>query len=318
MNKLRRVLVWLTLLLILGGAAHPQLTSSGPLAIVTRSPLPQGWFDIPYSQTLGVTGGVPPYAWSMTSGSLPGGLTLERGGVISGTPTSKDGSFNFTVQVKDTTGATATAPFALTIREPQGFDGVYLFSDPLHTVFATEPNTFLVSTIKNLKPGKALDIGMGQGRNAVYLATQGWDVTGCDIADEGMKIAAQNAAKAGFHITTTHARLEDYDYGKERWDLIYIIYVDAPVVDPLYVARIRTALKPGGLVLIDTPRRPLDNSAPQWQERDSDQINALTKAWSDMQIVFYEDTVGIADWWNSKGPRLEEKIRIVRLLARKM
>jgi len=37
-----------------------------------------------------------------------------------------------------------------------------------------------------------------------------------------------------------------------------------------------------------------------------------------MQIVFYEDTVGITDWWNSKGPRLEEKIRIVRLLARKM
>ena len=84
------------------------------LSIITTSPLHQGTVGVVYSQTLGASGGSAPYTWSVESGALPGGLTLSAGGTISGTPPSL-GSSSFTVRVRDTAGATATAAFALTI-----------------------------------------------------------------------------------------------------------------------------------------------------------------------------------------------------------
>src|SRR5262245_27594799 len=53
------------------------------------------------------------------------------------------------------------------------------------TGFNLKPNRLLVEAVKDLKPGLALDVGMGQGRNALYLAQQGWEVTGIDLAEEG-------------------------------------------------------------------------------------------------------------------------------------
>ena len=60
--------------------------------------------------------------------------------------------------------------------------------------FNHEPNKLLVDTIKGRKPGTALDVAMGQGRNAIYLASQGWKTTGVDISDEGMRQARDAAA----------------------------------------------------------------------------------------------------------------------------
>lgn len=52
------------------------------------------------------------------------------------------------------------------------------------TGFNLKPNRLLVETVKEIKPGHALDVGMGQGRNAIYLAQQGWEVTGIELSDE--------------------------------------------------------------------------------------------------------------------------------------
>jgi hypothetical protein len=82
--------------------------------IATLSPLPAATVDTAYSQTLSAAAGSPSYAWSVTSGALPAGLTLSSTGTVSGTPTAA-GSFNFTVQVKDSTGATTSAALALTV-----------------------------------------------------------------------------------------------------------------------------------------------------------------------------------------------------------
>ncbi|MBC7447712.1 MAG: hypothetical protein H7330_06590 [Hymenobacteraceae bacterium] len=51
------------------------------------------------------------------------------------------------------------------------------------------PNRFLEQTIKGVKPGTALDVAMGQGRNTLLLARQGWKTTGIDVATEGLRIA---------------------------------------------------------------------------------------------------------------------------------
>jgi len=91
------------------------LTVVQPPSIQTASPLPAGTVGVSYSVTLAVTGGTAPYRWSLTSGSLPPGLSLaSTAGVISGTPTAA-GSYNFTVQVADNAQATASKAFALTV-----------------------------------------------------------------------------------------------------------------------------------------------------------------------------------------------------------
>lgn len=193
-----------------------------------------------------------------------------------------------------------------------------LYASPEQTRFTLEPNAFLVAMTKEMKPGRALDVAMGQGRNAVYLAAKGWDVTGYDLAEDGLRIAKENAARAGADITTVKASFDSFDYGQERWDLIYFVYTDAPVVDPQFVARICAALKKGGLVLIDRPFHPLDRPEPGWgPPTEQDQVNALPKAWSALQLVHYEDTTGIGDWQQTQEDRVKKQLRIVRMLARK-
>jgi hypothetical protein len=75
------------------------VTGFPPLVINTVS-LPDVALFAPYSQQLQASGGIPPYTWSITLGSLPAGLSLSSSGLISGSPTAP-GPFSFTVQVKD-------------------------------------------------------------------------------------------------------------------------------------------------------------------------------------------------------------------------
>jgi|SRR5215469_3766225 len=85
-----------------------------PPTITTPSPLPGGTVGQPYSETLTATGGTPPFAWSVSAGSLPANLTLSSTGTISGTPTTT-GTSNFTVKVTDALSQSATKAFSLTI-----------------------------------------------------------------------------------------------------------------------------------------------------------------------------------------------------------
>jgi Putative Ig domain/FG-GAP repeat len=87
----------------------------GPLTIT--SPLPPANIGLPYSQTLTVSGGTPPYVWSVVSGAPPSGITLSSAGILSGTPT-QSGTLTFTVMATDSTATgaqTATGSFDLTV-----------------------------------------------------------------------------------------------------------------------------------------------------------------------------------------------------------
>src|SRR5260370_38278959 len=99
------------------------------------------------------------------------------------------------------------------------WDSVYSKND---TIFSHQPTELLRYAIKDRAPGKALDIGMGQGRNAIFLAQQGWDVTGFDPSAQGVRQAQAAARKLMLHLNTTVAREEDFDLGREKWDLIVI------------------------------------------------------------------------------------------------
>jgi len=85
---------------------------------ITTNSLPQGNIGTSYNATLSATGGSPPYTWSIISGNLPNGLSLNSStGIISGTPTTQ-GTFNFTIQVKDNENNTATKSLSITINQP--------------------------------------------------------------------------------------------------------------------------------------------------------------------------------------------------------
>ncbi len=100
----------------IGFATNKQFT----LVVVTTAPsmttasLTNGTLGAAYSQTLTAAGGTSPYSWSLASGALPGGLTLNSAGVISGTPAT-NGTFSFTAQLADAYGLTASSLFSLTI-----------------------------------------------------------------------------------------------------------------------------------------------------------------------------------------------------------
>ncbi|HWR52618.1 MAG TPA: glycosyl hydrolase family 18 protein [Bryobacteraceae bacterium] len=106
----RRALSASEIQLLAAGAGTPVVIAP---SITTANPLPSGVAGTAYSQTLAANG-TTPITWSVTAGSLPGGVTLNSSaGVISGTPTSS-GTFNFTLQAANTAGA-AAAQFSLTI-----------------------------------------------------------------------------------------------------------------------------------------------------------------------------------------------------------
>jgi SAM-dependent methyltransferase len=184
----------------------------------------------------------------------------------------------------------------LIIEEGEFYDGIYKEGPD----FTPEPNRLLVEAVERLSPGDALDVGMGQGRNGVFLAQRGWRVTGFDPSAEGLRQAHENAAKSGVEITTFKSGSEYFDFGSERWDLIDIIYP----IEKFSVFRVRDALKPGGIVVIEARHFEV---APYPNNYAS---NELLEIFQGFRILKYEDTIAIADW----NPA---ETRLVRLIAQK-
>jgi Putative Ig domain len=81
---------------------------------VSGGALPAGQVGVPYDQFLAASGGAEPYSWTVTSGSLPPGITPASSGELSGTPTA-NGSSQFTAQVTDANNATASGAFTVTV-----------------------------------------------------------------------------------------------------------------------------------------------------------------------------------------------------------
>jgi hypothetical protein len=114
--------------------------------------------------------------------------------------------------------------------------------------FKTTVNSFLASWAKGKKPGTALDVESGQGRNAVWLATQGWKVTGIDISDTGLEMSKKAALAAKTKLTTIEADVDTWDYGKEKWDLVTLIYAGS---DHALIERIKPGIKKGGWFVVE-------------------------------------------------------------------
>jgi len=182
-----------------------------------------------------------------------------------------------------------------------------LTGDPEKDGFTSTPSVFMMESEKDLQPGTALDVGAGQGRNTVWLAQKGWDVTGIDISGVGLAAAAANAEKAGVRIKTVKTAYRDFDFGVGKWDLILMILSWAPVSDPEFVARLRMSLRPGGTVVFEHVLETDKQSFPPVVQALAP--NALLSYFKDFHIQKYEEGVWPGDWG---GPPAE----LVRMIAR--
>jgi SAM-dependent methyltransferase len=170
--------------------------------------------------------------------------------------------------------------------------------------FSVAPSPLLMAAIAGRPAGTALDIGMGQGRNAVALARNGWTVTGFDISDEGLALAKANAALAGVTIAAVNARDDEFDYGIARWDLIAVIYGPGRIADDRFVERLHAALKPGGLVVVESFASP--KSAAVRRPVDIDPTDLL-HAFAAFRLLTFEDADGVSEW----DPQLTPLVRMV-------
>ena len=160
--------------------------------------------------------------------------------------------------------------------------------------FNKAPNSFLMQEVEGRPPGVTLDYGMGEGRNAIYLAQIGWDVWGFDPADAGVALAQKRAKELGLTLHTAAVRDSEYEFGKERFDLILFSWT-MPLVP---IQRILDSLKPGGIVVMECGA-------------DFVGRNGMLKMFDPLQIVSYEIVRAKSDFYDRR------ETDVLRLVAKK-
>ncbi len=118
-------------------------------------------------------------------------------------------------------------------------------------LFTARPNQTVVDEATDLKPGTALDIACGQGRNAVWLAEQGWHVTAVDFSRVGLDRARRLAEARGVDVTYIEADVVTWQPPKQAFDLVLISYLQLPWLEfRTVLAGAVNALAPRGTLLI--------------------------------------------------------------------
>jgi len=148
---------------------------------------------------------------------------------------------------------------------------------------------------------------MGKGRNAIHLARVGWEVVGFDLSTEGLASAGRAAAADGLRLQTTVASCEDFNYGVANWDLVVMTFVPFEVASPRFAARIMEALRPGGVVVIESGAADLGGPRRNRVLIDPDQLRA---SYSALAAIAYEQSMSRPIWALRPLP-------LVRLAARR-
>ncbi len=120
-------------------------------------------------------------------------------------------------------------------------------------IWTAEANRFVAEETASLAPGKALDLAAGEGRNAVWLAEQGWQVQAVDLSDVAIDKARQLAAARNVadRIDFRAADLRDYAPQEKGFDLVMLIYLQLSQAElsPIVERAVR-AVAPGGTFLL--------------------------------------------------------------------
>ncbi len=114
------------------------------------------------------------------------------------------------------------------------------------------PNQFLAEHYRAIPMGRVLSLAEGEGRNAVFLARQGYTVTAVDSSRIGLDKARKLAEENGVTIELIHADLAEFEIGVNRWDGIVSIFCPLPpAVREQVHKKVMAGLKPGGVFLTE-------------------------------------------------------------------
>lgn len=200
--------------------------------------------------------------------------------------------------------------------QPEGIEMIYdsQYDKPLtgeleKDGFKTSANVFLVEAMKGIPSGgQALDVGAGMGRNAIHLAGLGWDVTGIDLSAKGLEVMQADAEKAGLKVRTVKTSYEEFDFGKERWDLVAMILSWVPVEEPDFLARLKESIRPGGYIVFEHNIQRSKNPYPPGVHALAPGM--LRELFKDFEIIIYRELDDYGDWGGPPVPH-------VRMVARK-
>lgn len=155
-------------------------------------------------------------------------------------------------------------------------------------IFGKSPAQFLAENYHYIPyEGNVLDMGMGEGRNAVFLAQKGYKVTGIDISSVAVKKSYLLAQEFGVKIKGVVASLKEYKIPPQSFDaIICFYYVDRSLID-----QIKSWLKPGGVLIYEayTSREMTRRKINSNNETDFLKEQELLKIFSGMRILKYEE-----------------------------
>ena len=134
-------------------------------------------------------------------------------------------------------------------------------------VWTAEPNQTFADEVGALEPGTALDLAAGEGRNAIWLAKQGWTATAVDFSDVALDKARQLAEASGVEIETVVADVTTHVPPTGAYDLVAVIYLHLPEDERRLVhQRAAAAVAPGGTMVVlghDTTNLTDGHGGPQ-------------------------------------------------------
>jgi SAM-dependent methyltransferase len=155
--------------------------------------------------------------------------------------------------------------------------------------FGKEANPFLKRHISLLPKGKALDIATGEGRNAIFLSQNGFDVEAVDISKMGLRKARKLAEEMGVKIRTFNVDLDTYQIKKGQYDLIANFYF----LKRSLIPKIKKGLRKGGRVIFETyllEHRNLGTGGPK-ETKYFLKPNELLRLFDGFRILRYREGI---------------------------
>jgi 2-polyprenyl-3-methyl-5-hydroxy-6-metoxy-1,4-benzoquinol methylase len=151
-------------------------------------------------------------------------------------------------------------------------------------LFGEKPIPFLADNVHLLPKGKVLDIAMGEGRNGVYLATQGFEVLGLDISEKGLEKAHNLAKKNKVTIETKVVDLESFTLEPNSYDVILCTYY----MQKDLFKQFQSALKPGGMIVVETYNVDYLKYA-QFSRKWALDTNEMLDIFKGLRVIRYQD-----------------------------
>lgn len=154
------------------------------------------------------------------------------------------------------------------------------------------PSPFLVEMRSKLRKGKILEIGMGEGANAVYLAQQGFTVKGFDLSTVAVEHATQLATDTGVTIEAKRADLDLFLFGLLEYDSVFMHDFKPSVIR--YYSEIIRSLKQGGTLLVESATMEEMKEPIGAEDSHKDyyfKTNELLRNLKELRILFYQEDV---------------------------